>query len=149
MSTTSDRKSRPRLVLVNRALILNKKGELLLIQRSKDDTWQPNKWELPGGKLDAGQDISNALEREALEETGLVVVPIDKIVYMHSEILTKGKYKGLSYIVLVGLTKHIGNRVTLSDEHQDFAWVSAEQALKYNLTQATRAAITVLENKLS
>ena len=149
MSKNSDRKSRPKVVLVNRALVQNKKKEVLLIQRSHNDSYMPGKWELPGGKLDTGQDISNALEREVLEETGLVVLPTDKVAYWHSEILTSGKYKGLPYIVLVGLAKSIGGKVTLSNEHNDFAWVTKKEALQYDLVQETRAALTVLSSKIS
>jgi len=149
MSKTSARKSRPKVVLVNRALVQNKKKEVLLVQRSNDDSYMPGKWELPGGKLDSGQDISNALEREVLEETGLVVLPTDKIAYYHSEILASGKYKGLPYIVLIGLAKSVGGKVTLSDEHIDFTWANKEESMQYDLTHETRAALTVLIGKLS
>ena len=145
----TDRKSRPQVVLVNRALVLNEKKEVLLIKRSKGDSYMPGKWELPGGKLDAGQDISNALEREVLEETGLAVLPTDKVAYWHSKILTKGKYKGLPYIVLIGLANSIGGEVKLSKEHDDYAWVSKDEVFSYDLVHQTRLALTVLSNKIS
>jgi 8-oxo-dGTP diphosphatase len=148
MATNPDRKSRPQVVLVNRALVLDTEEKILLIQRSKNDMNNPLKWELPGGKLDAGQDISNALEREVLEETGLVVIPIDKTAYWHSEILTKGRYKGLPYIVLVGITKSLGGNIRLSEEHDDHAWVSKEKIFDYDLVDSTRAALSVLIEKI-
>ena len=107
----------------------------------------PGKWELPGGKLEIGQNIANALEREVMEETGLVVIPVDKIAYWHSEILTKGKYKGLPYVVLVGIVNNVGGRVALSDEHSDYAWVSCRKALDYDLVPETRSAISVLQKR--
>lgn len=149
MSKNPDRTSRPKVVLVNRALIVNKKGKVLLIKRIKNDNYMPGKWELPGGKLDAGQDITNALERETLEETGLVVIPTDKVAYWHSEIISSGKYKGLPYVVLVGLAKSIGNDVKLSNEHEDYAWVSKDQLLEYDLVPETKAALIVLSDKIS
>lgn len=66
MTNNPDRKSRPQVVLVNKALVLDGKGKVLLIKRSQDDTYMSGKWELPGGKLESGQDITNALEREVL-----------------------------------------------------------------------------------
>lgn len=107
-----------------------------------------SKWELPGGKLDVGQDLSTALEREVLEETGLVVVPTDKTAYWNSHIISSGKYKGLPYIVLVGIVKSLGGKVSLSEEHDDFAWVKIDLALKYDLVPESRAALTVLGEKL-
>jgi len=173
MHKASDRTSRPKVVIVrlhglrfasavasssaylltaatrvNRALILNDKKDILLIQRSKNDSYMPGKWEFPGGKLDAGQDISNALEREVLEETSLVVIPTDKIAYWHSEILTSGKYAGMPYVVLIGIAKSVGGNVALSSEHDGFAWVDKKNVLKYGLTHETRMAVTVLIGKI-
>lgn len=145
----TDRENRPQVVLVNRALVLNKKKEVLLIKRSKSDSYMPGKWELPGGKLDAGQDISNALEREILEETGLAVLLTDKVAYWHSKILTQGKYKGLPYIVLIGLAKSVGGSIKLSAEHDDYAWVSKSEVFDYDLVYETRLALTVLDSKIS
>ena len=145
----ADRKTRPQVVLVNRAIVLNKEKRILLIKRSESDSFMPGKWELPGGKLDEGQDISNALEREVLEETGLVVVPTDKIVYWHSKINSNGKYKGLPYIVLIGLVNSIGREVKLSEEHDDYVWTTKDDVFDYDLIHETRLALTVLGSKIS
>ncbi|MCX6783568.1 MAG: NUDIX domain-containing protein [candidate division WWE3 bacterium] len=148
MKTKSDRALRPQVVLVNRAVVLRKDGKILIIQRAANDTYMPNKWELPGGKLDAGQDISIALEREILEETGLVVVPVDKMAYFHSEIISSGKYKGLPYIILIGLVRSIGGDVLISNEHRDFKWLTVKEALNYDLIHDTKSALCVLSDKI-
>lgn len=145
MNTKNAKMSRPRVVVVNRALVIDKDEKVLLIKRVKNDPYMPGKWELPGGKLDSGQDISNALEREVLEETGLVIIPTNKVVYWHSEIISSGKYKGLPYIVLVGVAKPVGGRVRLSEEHEEYAWLSREEFFDYDLVPQTRSALSVLE----
>lgn len=50
-----------------RALILNDAGRLLLVQERSDGCWT-----LPGGWCDIGDSPSQAVERELVEETGLV-----------------------------------------------------------------------------
>lgn len=52
-------------------LIVNQKGELLLVRRARD----PGKgqWGLPGGFVDRKETIEQALAREVLEEINLVV----------------------------------------------------------------------------
>ena len=68
---------RPKVVLVNRCIIFNKnEDKILIIKRSEREHHESGKWEFPGGKLDEGQDLNNALEREVLEETGLFIIPI-------------------------------------------------------------------------
>lgn len=48
-------------------LVLNEKGELLMIYRR-------GKWDLPKGKLDEGETIEDCAVREVMEETGLTSV---------------------------------------------------------------------------
>ena len=46
-------------------------GRCLLLKRSMSSKWHAGKWEFPGGKVDQGENFSEALLREVLEETGL------------------------------------------------------------------------------
>lgn len=52
-------------------LIYNSKGELLLLQRSGNDTFGASKWCLPGGKIDDGENALQAVLREVKEEIGI------------------------------------------------------------------------------
>ncbi|MGL6298380.1 MAG: NUDIX hydrolase [Methanobacteriaceae archaeon] len=58
--------------LVMRGL-LKVDNKVLILKRHPKSTTNPNKWELPGGKVDAGEDFENALVREFIEETGLEI----------------------------------------------------------------------------
>jgi 8-oxo-dGTP diphosphatase len=53
-------------------IVTNNTGEFLLSKRATG-IHQGGVWEFPGGKLEAGEDIRHALNRELLEELGLVV----------------------------------------------------------------------------
>jgi len=52
------------LINAGGGLVFNKKGEFLIIKRN-------GVWDLPKGKLEAGEDFETAALREAEEETGL------------------------------------------------------------------------------
>ena len=136
--------SRPKILLVNRAILENEVGEILLIQRSTKDTYMPGKWEFPGGKLDLGLDISGALEREVLEETGLNMVIKDQIAYWTSKLLTTGKYEGFLYVELVGRGTSLGSEVLLSEEHDAFAWVKKEDVLTYDLVDVSKESFKMI-----
>jgi len=58
------------------SVILNEKGELLLIHRN---TSRLTQWELPGGKQEEGETLEETARRETLEETGLNVRVLKKI----------------------------------------------------------------------
>jgi ADP-ribose pyrophosphatase YjhB (NUDIX family) len=52
------------LVLSVTAIVRNDKGELLLVHKVDKDLWA-----LPGGGMDVGESISDAVVREVKEET--------------------------------------------------------------------------------
>ena len=135
---------RPQVVLVNRCIVRDDEDRILLIKRSPTDRNNASKWEFPGGKLDVGQDLSHALEREVMEETGLLVEPSYRLVYADSYVIGEEPYKGMPYVVLFGLARVVGGRMRLSDEHTDSAWETYEQALDFDLTPEIRKALIVL-----
>jgi 8-oxo-dGTP pyrophosphatase MutT (NUDIX family) len=139
---------RPQVLLITRSIVLNQEGQILLIRRSDKDTYNPGLWELPGGKLDEGQDISNALEREVFEETGLLVIPKDRLAYFESVVLTSGKYKGLPYLTIIGISTSKSKKVRLSEEHSEYKWCSVDEAYELETADSTLKAIQTLEDKL-
>lgn len=51
------------------AVIKSERGVLLVRDRTSDE-----KWDLPGGGIEKGENLTNALKREVKEETGLKVI---------------------------------------------------------------------------
>lgn len=140
---------RPAVVLVNRCFVL-RDGRILAIQRTATDNHGPGLWEVPGGKLDEGQDFLGALEREVLEETGYLVRPINSIVHYDSRVLGGGdKYSGLPYVALFGIGEIIGGNLKLSNEHDDARWCSYDEFMALELTPEVRKAAIVLKDRLT
>ena len=61
------------------AVILNERGELLLQRRSDN-----GQWGLPGGSVEIGESVTEAIQREVEEETGLLVETV-RIVGVYSD----------------------------------------------------------------
>jgi 8-oxo-dGTP diphosphatase len=55
------------------AIVFNEKGEVFLAQRGELAENECGKWEFPGGKVDYGEKLADALAREFLEEYGMVI----------------------------------------------------------------------------
>ncbi len=60
------------------ALVINPQNQVLLIKqyRYPIQNWE---WNIPGGGVDAGEDLELAVEREVAEETGLHIASVEKI----------------------------------------------------------------------
>ncbi|MGD0083001.1 MAG: NUDIX domain-containing protein [Acidimicrobiales bacterium] len=64
----------PRLAV---AAVVVDAERLLLIRRGRAP--QVGKWSLPGGRVEPGETLAEAVSREVLEETGIEVVPGDLV----------------------------------------------------------------------
>ena len=63
-------------VYVAVAVIVNQRDQVLISKRSASQH-QGNKWEFPGGKVEAGETSRQALNREIKEELGLDIQTAD------------------------------------------------------------------------
>ncbi|MBA4502447.1 Nudix family hydrolase [Marinobacterium marinum] len=61
-----------RLIHVAAAVIRDRSGRILIARRP-DDKHQGGLWEFPGGKVEAGEPVADALARELKEELGIQV----------------------------------------------------------------------------
>ncbi len=55
------------------ALILNQKGEIFLSKRGEKSRNEVGLWEFPGGEVEFGEKLEDAVKREVLEEFGFNV----------------------------------------------------------------------------
>lgn len=148
MSNTAA-EERPRVVLVCRCLVINENGQILLVRRAKDDGHDPGLWEVPGGKLDEGQDLEEALKREVIEETGLEIEIISPLAFTQSRVMQEGKYAGLPYVRLFYIGKSMSGELTLSNEHSEAVWIKLSQLEDYVVRGDVTKAVTALRQQLT
>jgi len=61
------------------ALILNKKGKILLLKRGKNVQNESGTWSLPGGTVEFGESRHDAVIREIKEELGCTIKPLETL----------------------------------------------------------------------
>jgi 8-oxo-dGTP diphosphatase len=99
------------------------RGEtVLVLRRSTVDRFLPGAYDLPGGGLEPGEPPEEAIIREVLEETGLDASIVRKL-GTRNYILSDSGEKDKTMVVY--LLKVRGNLdITLSNEHDEYRWVS-------------------------
>lgn len=99
-------------------VIVDDVGRALLIRRRDNGHWEP-----PGGVLEAGETIPDALQREVLEETGIkIALPA----------ALTGVYKNMTGLIvsLVFRCEAIDGNPTTGSETRDLRWVTRDEVIE-------------------
>jgi 8-oxo-dGTP diphosphatase len=137
--------------------IVVKDGKFLITKRAPTEKAFPNQWTVPGGKLEMKdytqrpKDTSahwynvfeDVLKREVLEETGLKV---SNIRYLTS--LSYIRSDNIPTIIVSLFADHDSGGVNLCPTLTEHAWVSLEEAKKYDLIEGIYEEIEMLDKLL-
>jgi ADP-ribose pyrophosphatase YjhB (NUDIX family) len=101
--------------------IIQKSSSILLVKRKKDP--YKNQFALPGGFVNEGETIEEAIEREVYEETSLKIHPIDILgVYSDPTRDPRGHMMTVVFIVLI-----IKGIATAGDDAKEISWIPIEK----------------------
>lgn len=100
-----------------KAVIVN--GNKALVVK---DTKRFKGYDLPGGKIDDGEGIEQALKRELYEELGLKKFSAGEILFAFER--SDYNKKGASIMLLFYKVEAKITKIKLSNEHTDFLWIS-------------------------
>jgi 8-oxo-dGTP diphosphatase len=119
------------LYVVAVAAIIIREGKVLAMRRAATKDAGAGLWETLSGRVPLGEEPLDAVKREVLEESSLTVTvePQPFTAYQSTR-------KDLPMLVIVYRAHYVSGEVVLSEEHDDYAWLSpAEFAERSTLTK--------------
>lgn len=108
-------------------LIHNDRGEILICKKPENLGVFAGQWALPGGGVEEGEKMGEALRREMREEVGLEISKIKPYLFKddtREKIYPDGSKEMIYMIYLLFDCRAQGTKVVLGEEFEEFAWVN-------------------------
>ena len=105
-----------------KSFIIDENNKLLILKRDPNDVHKPSAWELPGGRLDLGEDPAEGIRRETKEETGLDVQVLNPLSIKHFT-----REDGQVITMIIFLCKPFSKSIILSKEHIEYDWMELKK----------------------
>lgn len=123
--------------------IVQHQDRFLLLKKSSSEDVNPNTYDLPGGRVEFGEELDQALKREVREETGLSI-EIVKLINAWSTLIKKD-------LQLVGMTYWCQSKnsdVQISGEHISAEWLTLDELEVMNLPDWLKEEFALLRASL-
>ena len=120
-----------------KAVIQNAEGRFLIVREG-------DRWQAVGGRLEKGEKLEDGLRREVEEETGIVNLDVGKVIHV-DEWFAKPEGRLKHIVALFFSCKTNSTEIILSNEHQEYAWISASELKNYKelIERETEEAIII------
>jgi nucleoside triphosphatase len=118
------------------ALILNPEGALFLMRSHK---WRGH-YVVPGGHIELGESMVQALHREVKEETGLDIHDVEFLCFQEF-IYDEAFWKRRHFIFFDFVCRADSTEAVLNSEAEEYRWIWPEDALDLPVEPYTRRAI--------
>lgn len=129
----------PKHPLVGVGAIIVDSGRVALVKRGQAPLL--GEWSIPGGMLELGETLRHGAEREALEETGLVVRATELLGVFDRVVLDDAKRSQYHYVLIDFLCERVSGDLRAAGDAADAHWFNPEEVAKLPLPEDTAGVI--------
>src|SRR5438477_11652503 len=119
--------------------IIVKNGRVLLVKRGHEPL--TGEWSIPGGILELGETVRQGVAREALEETGLTVEPLELLGVFDRVVRDLDERTLYHYVLIDFLCQRVSGELCAAGDADEARWFSAEELANLPFATATAEVI--------
>jgi len=125
------------------ALIFNEEGKILLALRGRKAKNERGKWEIPGGAVEFGETLEQAIMREVKEEMG-IEIHVKQLLHVADHILEE---EGQHWVSPTFICEIISGELGINEPEkcERLDWFSIEEADQLPLSLVTVQDINILK----
>ncbi len=112
------------------AFVINDKGQVLLQKRSANKRFNPNKWALCAGHVDAYESLENAILREIKEEIGIDINPNELVPFGEREFTIRNSNSHITYFYYVKSNLNEEDFIIQKEELSEVKWFDIDQVIE-------------------
>jgi len=129
----------PETPLVGVGAVILDQGRVVLVKRKFPPL--AGDWSIPGGRLKIGETLREGVVREAREETGLTVDPVELLGVYDRLLLDEAGRILYHYVLIDFLCRRLTGELQASGDADDARWFSPEEIEKVSLVADTAQVI--------
>lgn len=132
----------PEAPLAGVGAVVVDKGRVLLVRRGREPL--KGRWTLPGGVLELGESLAAAVAREVLEETGLLVEPVE-LIELVDRIHRDGDRIRYHYVIADYLCRVTGGALEAGSDADAVRWVERAEWNSHSALALDPVTVRVIE----
>ncbi len=135
----SDNRRYPQRPILGVGAIIEEAGRVLLVERGTEPL--KGVWSLPGGVVEAGEYLKEAIRREVREETGLEVEPVRVAEVFERIMPDRDGRPEYHYVLIDYICKVTGGELGPASDAARAEWVPRAELPSYRITEGTLEVI--------
>lgn len=132
----------PEAPLIGVGAVVVDRGRVLLVRRGREPL--KGQWSLPGGLLELGESLSAGVTREVLEETGLIVEPIE-LIELLDRIHREDDRVRYHYVLADYLCRVIGGTLKAASDADEVRWAERAEWNSHSILKLEPVTVRIIE----
>jgi ADP-ribose pyrophosphatase YjhB (NUDIX family) len=132
----------PLAPLVGVGAVIVQEGRVLLVQRGREP--MKGRWTIPGGLIEIGESLLDAVVRETREETGLEVEPVELVELLDRIHREEGRVR-YHYVIADYLCRVVGGTLAAADDAAAVRWVERAEWNSHSALAIDPITVRVVE----